>query len=88
MDHSTEVDAPAGTVVFLKRGEPHTFRNISQEPGEHTVTLVPGGLENFFREVSENGVQMPRDSAKRSEIGNKYGLTHLPPAALPLSESR
>jgi mannose-6-phosphate isomerase-like protein (cupin superfamily) len=84
----TEVDAPAGTIVFLKRGEPHTFRNVSDEPGEHTVTVIPGGLENFFREVSDNQVQLPRDSAKLAEIGQKYGLTHLPLASLPLSTER
>lgn len=83
-----EVDAPPGTVVFLPRGEPHTFMNVSDEPGEHTTTAVPGGLEKFFREVSASQLEMPRDMAKLNEIGNKYGLTHLPPASLPLSTTR
>ena len=80
-----EVDAPPGTVVFLPRGEAHTFKNVSNEPGEHTVTAVPGGLEGFFRDVSAAQIEMPRDSEKLFAIGAKYGLTHLPPASLPLS---
>lgn len=80
-----EVDAPPGTVVFLPRGQPHTFKNVGAEPGEHTVTAVPGGLEKMFREVSAANVQLPRDKATFDAIFAKYGLTSLPPAALPLS---
>lgn len=80
-----EVDAPPGTVVFLPRGEPHTFRNISAEPGEHTLTLIPGGLENYFREIGALQRLGPLDTAKVAEIANRYGLTQLPPSSLPLS---
>ncbi|HEX5005668.1 MAG TPA: cupin domain-containing protein, partial [Hyphomonadaceae bacterium] len=83
--HGDQVmDAPAGTVVFLPRGIPHTFRNVSDEPGEHVLTLIPGGLEKCFREVSAAGLQMPGDKAKIDEIVAKYGLTNLPPSSLPL----
>jgi quercetin dioxygenase-like cupin family protein len=80
----TEVDAPAGTILFLPKGIPHTFRNVSEEPGEHVLTLVPGGLEKMFRELSDNKVQLPRDAAKNVEIAAKYGVTILPPESLPL----
>jgi mannose-6-phosphate isomerase-like protein (cupin superfamily) len=80
-----EVDAPVGTILFLPRGIPHTFRNVSDEPGEHTVTLVPGGLEKMFRETSTNNIQLPRDAAKNEAIALKYGVTLLPPSSLPLS---
>lgn len=83
-----EVEAPAGTTIFMPRGVPHVFRNVSTEPGEHLVTLIPGGLEKMFREVSAAMVQMPRDSNKFDVISWKYGMTNLPASALPLSNAR
>ena len=83
-----EVDAPAGTTIFMPRGVPHVFRNVSSEPGEHLVTLIPGGLEKMFREVSAAMVQMPRDSNKYDLISWKYGMTNLPASVLPLSSAR
>jgi mannose-6-phosphate isomerase-like protein (cupin superfamily) len=80
-----EVDAPPGTTIFMPRGIPHTFRNVGEEPGEHELTLVPGGLEKAFREVSAARLQMPRDQAKYDEISAKYGVRNLPPDSLPLS---
>jgi quercetin dioxygenase-like cupin family protein len=84
----TEVDAPAGTVIFMPRNIPHVFRNVGTEPGEHLVTLVPGGMEKLFREVSDAKIQMPRDLVKYNEMCAGYGLKNLPPAALPLSTGR
>jgi quercetin dioxygenase-like cupin family protein len=81
-----EIDAPPGTSVFMPRGVPHVFKNISNEPGEHLLTLIPGGLEKMFREVSAAKLQMPRDSQKYDQISWKYGMTNLPPSALPLSK--
>ena len=80
-----EVDGPAGTTVFMPKGIPHTFRNIGDEPGEHLLTLIPGGLEKFFQEVSDADLQMPRDKAKYDEISAKYGMRNLPPDSLPFS---
>ena len=50
--------------MFMPRGIPHVFRNLSDEPGEHVLTLIPGGLEKLFREVSAAQIQLPRDKAK------------------------
>ncbi|MBO9581164.1 MAG: cupin domain-containing protein [Sphingobium sp.] len=80
-----EVDAPAGSIIFMPRGVPHTFRNVSDEPGEHVLTLVPGGLEKMFREVSAAQIEMPRDKTKYDEIVAKYGMRNLPPDSLPFS---
>lgn len=83
-----EVDAPAGSTIFMPRGVPHVFKNVSNEPGEHLVTLLPGGLEKMFREVSAAGLQLPRDLAKLDVISWKYGMTNLPFSALPLTGGR
>jgi mannose-6-phosphate isomerase-like protein (cupin superfamily) len=83
-----EVDAPAGTTIYMPKGVPHTFRNIGDEAGEHLVTLVPGGLEKYFREVSAAGLRAPRDSQRLAAMAAPYGLRLLPPDALPLSIPR
>ncbi len=80
-----EIDAPAGSVVFMPKGIPHTFRNIGDEPGEHLLTLIPGGLENMFREASAAQLEMPRDKAKYDELAARYGMRLLPPDSLPFS---
>jgi quercetin dioxygenase-like cupin family protein len=82
-----ELDGSPGSTLLMPRGIPHVFRNLSDEPGEHLVTLVPGGLEKLFREVSAAKLQMPRDKAKYDELCGKYGLRNLPPDALPLSKA-
>ncbi len=79
-----EVDAPAGTILFMPRNIPHVFRNVGNEPGEHLVQFLPGGLEKWFLEVSAAGIQMPRDSAKYDQLSARYGLKNLPRGALPL----
>lgn len=80
-----EVDAPAGTTIFMPKGIPHTFRNVADELGEHLVTLVPGGLEKMFREVSTAQIQVPRDKARYDELLARYGMRSLPPDSLPFS---
>ena len=87
--HGTEViDAPAGTVVFLPRNVPHAFANIGDGPGEHILTLVPGGLEKMFREVAAAQIELPRDLAKFREISAKYGLKFVPRESMPISAGR
>ena len=81
-----EMDAAAGSAIFMPRGIPHVFRNVSGEPGEHLLTLSPGGLEKLFSEVSAAQLQMPRDKAKYDALCAKYGLRNLPPDSLPLSK--
>ena len=80
-----EVDAPAGSTLFMRRGIPHTFRNVADEPGEHLVTLVPGGLEKMFREISAGQFQMPRDRARYDAVLARYGMQSLPPDSLPFT---
>ena len=81
-----EMDGAAGSAVFMPRGIPHVFRNLSDQPGEHVLTPVPGGLEKLFREVSAAQIQMPRDKAQYDALCAKYGLRNLPPDSLPLSK--
>jgi quercetin dioxygenase-like cupin family protein len=85
---SEEIDAPAGTVLFMPRDVPHLLQNIGDEPGEHLLVLVPGGLEKMFREISTAQIELPRDLAKLQEIAAKYGVKGVPPGPMPLSNAR
>ncbi|HVE74958.1 MAG TPA: cupin domain-containing protein, partial [Mycobacteriales bacterium] len=38
-------EAGAGTLVWLPRGEPHTFANLGAEPVEAFGAITPAGLE-------------------------------------------
>src|SRR5262245_59238196 len=78
---SEEIDAPAGSILFMPRNVPHVFRNISDERGEHLLVIVPGGLEKMFREISDAKIELPRDLAKLREIEAKYGIKSVPPAS-------
>jgi quercetin 2,3-dioxygenase len=42
--------APVQSVVFVPRGTPHAFENISAEPGVLLVGVTPGGFEKMFAE--------------------------------------
>jgi mannose-6-phosphate isomerase-like protein (cupin superfamily) len=47
-----QVHAGPGATVFAPRGSRHTFQNIGSTPGRAILTVVPGGLDIFFEELS------------------------------------
>ena len=81
---SNSVHAGPGDTVFAPRGSRHTFQNIGSVPGRTLVTVVPGGLDAFFQEVSTAVPPgTPPDPAVILPIFRKYGLEFLGP---PLSK--
>lgn len=72
-----------GTHVFARRGERHQFRNESDKVARFLVTIVPGGIDVFFREVGRGlptGTMMPEPPTKaeiEAMIGAcpRYGIT-------------
>ena len=48
------VDGPAGTAVFLPRGEEHAFV-VATETARMLIFIVPVGFEGFYREVGATG---------------------------------
>lgn len=56
------VHAGPGDTVFAPRGGRHTFQNIGSVTGRALVTVVPGGLDAFFQEVS---AAVPRGTGAR-----------------------
>jgi mannose-6-phosphate isomerase-like protein (cupin superfamily) len=75
------VEAEPGTVIFSPRGVPHTFSNISDEPGRMLIVSLPGGCEKFFARCSQEfATGAPRASAIAS-IGDDHGISFPVPEA-------
>ncbi|MDQ6780246.1 MAG: cupin domain-containing protein [Candidatus Eremiobacteraeota bacterium] len=72
------VDAPAGTVVFMPRNEPHQFLNVGETSGELIMTVVPASLENFFLDVAKRHLAMPADQAAIIDLSAQYGVRYVP----------
>ncbi len=68
-----EFDAPAGSVVTLPPHVRHSWRNISDEPGEMFVIVVPGGFEQLFADIETSGAATPEDIAV---IEARFGLVN------------
>jgi mannose-6-phosphate isomerase-like protein (cupin superfamily) len=66
--------AGPGSCLHLPRYIPHTFRNVSNGPGELVEFMTPGGIERYFDAVEHLGPEA-EDLDARNEIGRPYGLT-------------
>jgi hypothetical protein len=84
-------EASAGTLVWLPRGEPHTFANLSEQRVRAFGVITPAGLEGMFEETESYFANLigPPDPSTLSEIGARYGVTALGPGLLwvPLTKS-
>jgi mannose-6-phosphate isomerase-like protein (cupin superfamily) len=83
-----QIHAGPGATVFAPHGTRHTFQNIGSTPGRMIITVVPGGLDIFFEELS---AAVPPgtvpDPAKLAPLFQKHGLELLgPPLAARQSE--
>jgi quercetin dioxygenase-like cupin family protein len=49
------VDAPRGAFVFIPRGTPHTWQNVTDAPARFLATVMPADIrfEQFFMRYSE-----------------------------------
>jgi mannose-6-phosphate isomerase-like protein (cupin superfamily) len=66
-----------GDSIFAPRGIPHAQRRVEPGVGRELVVLIPGGFEQFFRDLAKaerNGTLGPEAYAKASE---RAGLTWL-----------
>jgi mannose-6-phosphate isomerase-like protein (cupin superfamily) len=45
--------APPGTFCFIPRGIAHTWQNVGIQPGRMLVTCTPGGMDGYFKELSQ-----------------------------------
>jgi quercetin dioxygenase-like cupin family protein len=66
-----------GDAIFAPRGIPHAQRRVEPGVGRELVVLIPGGFEQFFRDLAEaerDGALGPEAYAKASE---RAGITWL-----------
>ena len=72
-------EAGPGTLVLLPKSVPHTFQNIGTVPSRMVVTILPGGFERFFEEVSARGLAAPKDLPALQELAREYAVEILGP---------
>jgi quercetin dioxygenase-like cupin family protein len=83
--NATIHEAPAGSLVFIPKGVPHTWQNTGRDPARFLVLFTPaaGGMEQFFERSAGLG-----DDTRAAEAFKKFasdaGMEVLGP---PLAES-
>ena len=65
-----EVEAQAGSLVFVPRGTPHAFKH--SEGARALFFVMPAGLEGFFREMGEGLREGRAETDVRAELAGKY----------------
>jgi mannose-6-phosphate isomerase-like protein (cupin superfamily) len=80
---------PAGSLLYVPKGNLHAYRNVGKGTGRMLVSQTPGGLhERFFEEVGEEAPdrrelrvpERPESLARTREIAAGYGIEiPLPP---------
>ena len=77
-------EAAAGHLVWLPRGEPHTFANVGDAPVRAFGVTTPAGLEGMFEEQAAYfaGLAGPPDEQAVAAIGARYGVTVVGPGLL------
>lgn len=67
----------SGTLVWLPRGVPHTFANLSDDPVWALGIITPGGFERMFAEQDDylGNVQTAPERDVLMAISAKYGVT-------------
>ena len=79
--------ASKGDYVWLPKGVPHRFTNISGKPMRMILTFAPAGIEHFFEEVFETVDDRsagpppvtPELVQRLLAAAPRYGLEFLPP---------
>ena len=66
-----------GSSMMLPRGVPHMFYNPFDEETRIVAVVSPGGLENYYKELSALPPG-PRDMTKVAEIMKRHGLSLVP----------
>lgn len=76
--------AGPGTLVWLPRGEPHTFANLGDEPVRVLGVTTPAGIEGMFEEQAAYfaGLTGPPDEQEVAAIGARYGVSVVGPGLL------
>jgi quercetin dioxygenase-like cupin family protein len=72
--------AGAGTSAFAPRGTVHAFQNFHDAAAHILVMVTPGGLDQFFEDVStQNKGKSQPDFGRVEQLMQSYGLELLGP---------
>lgn len=74
----TEYEAGPGDLVFGPRGIPHAQRHLD-DSGRTLTIFTPGGLEGFFRDLSEAEASGSMAFEDLGRIAATYGISLLNP---------
>jgi quercetin dioxygenase-like cupin family protein len=80
---------PAGASIWLPRGIPHVWANITTAEAKLILVCQPGGFERFFEEMGSAMEKVDSHNAqtKMKEVMAKYGMELLgPPLFKPLRQ--
>jgi mannose-6-phosphate isomerase-like protein (cupin superfamily) len=81
------INAGAGSLIYIPKGNLHAHKNVGEEPGRMLVSQTPGGLhERFFERIGEVGKdgstqpvsENPPDMARIAKIAAEYGIEMTP----------
>ena len=63
-----------GDGAFLPAGVPHAYKNIDNQRGQLLFTISPSGLDGFFEEISQSGLDPATQLPDINRIAAKYKL--------------
>lgn len=66
-----------GDAIFAPRGVPHAQRRVEPGVGREMVAFIPGGFEQFFRDLAEAHSQGTLGPAAYAKASTRAGLTWL-----------
>ncbi len=69
-----EVVIDQGEAAWVPRGAEHTYRVLEENGGKQLTILSPGGFEHFFAAVAAEGLEIPGDMPRISEIAAEFKL--------------
>ena len=88
LDNDRTSEAGPGSLVYVPRGNLHTYKNVGDKPGRLLVNQAPGGLhERFFEELGAEAtdkenppiMEGPPDVEKIVAIAARNGI-EIPPS--------
>jgi quercetin dioxygenase-like cupin family protein len=71
-------EGPAGTCMYVRRGVPHTWRNVGDAPARMLALFTPAGMEAFFERFAEHARQVSAPEAFR-RLGVESGMAVVGP---------
>jgi len=68
------IRATKGTFVFLPKGVPNRFENVTDGLGSYMYITSPGGFETFMEQMCKAAASDPVDMSKVLEIFGNHGV--------------